>query len=108
MKKSCALCIEVSGIIINPLYYLPCVIVHATVPAGTRFDQSGYHVYSKLEELVLKAVNKESFEEELKFLIDFYKDDFNEGQLRVQLDILGSNIPAEAKPRNLSSILEYV
>ena len=72
------------------------------------FDQPGYHVYSKLEELVLKAANKESFEEELKFLIDFYKDDFHEGQLRVQLDILGSNIPAEVKPHDLSSILEYV
>ena len=74
----------------------------------SRFDQPGYHVYSKLEELVLKAANKESFEEELKFLIDFYKDDFNEGQLKVQLDILGSNIPAEAKPHDLSSILDYV
>ena len=71
------------------------------------FDQPGYHVYSKLEELVLKAAKKESFEEELKFLIDFYKDDFNEGQLRVQLDILENNIPAEAKPHDLSSILEY-
>ena len=74
----------------------------------SRIDQPGYHVYSKLEELVLKAANKESFEEELKFLIDFYKDDLNEDQLRVQLDILGSNIPTEAKPHNLSSILEYV
>ena len=74
----------------------------------SHFDQPGYHVYSKLEELVLKPANKESFEEELKFLIDCYKDDINEGQLRVQLDILGSNIPAEAKPHDLSSILEYV
>ena len=74
----------------------------------TKSLQPGYHVYSKLEELVPKAANKESFEEELKFLIDFYKDDLNEDQLKVQLDILGSNIPTEAKPYNVSSILEYV
>ena len=41
----------------------------------SHFDQPGYHIYSKPEELVLKPANKESFEEELKFLIDFYKDD---------------------------------
>ena len=36
-----------------------------------------YRTYIKLENLLVKAANKEDFEDELKFVIDFYKDDLN-------------------------------
>ena len=41
---------------------------------GIRFDQPGYRLYSKLEEVLVKAANKE---EELKFITDFYGDDMD-------------------------------
>ena len=43
----------------------------------------------------------------MKFVIDFYKDDFSEGQLKMQLEILSSNIP-HSSSHNLSSVLQYL
>ena len=50
-----------------------------------RFDQPGYKVYVRLESLLIKACKNEDFEEELKFVCDFYKEDLNESYLRAQL-----------------------
>lgn len=41
------------------------------------FDQPGYKIYLQLEQLLYKAAKKEQNEEELKFVTDFYKDDFD-------------------------------
>jgi len=46
-----------------------------------QFDQPGYKVYSKLEDVLVKAVKKQNFDEELKYIVDFYKDDLNFDQL---------------------------
>ena len=43
----------------------------------------------------------------MKFVIDFYKDDFNEGQLKMQLGISSSNIP-DSSLHNLSSVLQHL
>jgi len=52
-----------------------------------RFDQPGYKVYATLESVLIKACKNEPFEEELKFICEFYKDDLNESLLRTQLKI---------------------
>ena len=39
-------------------------------------------MYVTLESLLIKACKKEDFEEELKFVCDFYKEDLNETYLR--------------------------
>ena len=44
----------------------------------SRFDQPGYKTYSKLEDLLVKAANKEEIKEEIKFVTEFYKDGSNE------------------------------
>ena len=41
----------------------------------------------------MKAAKNEKFDEECKFVIDFYKDDFDAAKLRMQLDILSANFP---------------
>ena len=51
----------------------------------TRFDQPGYQVYCKLENLLLKATNKENSDEELQFVTEFYGEDLNIDQ---HLDIV--------------------
>ena len=71
------------------------------------FDQPGYRMYSKLEDLLVKEANKEEIKEEMKLVIEFYKDDFNEGQLKMQLGILSSNIP-DSSLHNLPSVLQYL
>ena len=54
-----------------------------------RFDQPGYHVYSRLETLLLKAFKQGDYEEELLAVSTFYEDDFNLSNLRTQLQIFG-------------------
>ena len=68
----------------------------------THFDQPGYKLYVKLEHLLLKATNKEEFEEEFKFITNFNKDDFNEDQLRLQLSVISTNLPADHSPQCLT------
>lgn len=72
-----------------------------------RFDQPGYKVYSNLEDLLVKAVKKENYDEELKFVVEFYKDDFNQDQLSMQLAVLSSNISSDSA-QDLKSILQYL
>ena len=71
-----------------------------------RYEQPGYDVYFKLESLLVKAVNSEGYEEGLKFIVDLYKEDFNPGQLNLQLHILSYNLPPISSPYNLASILQ--
>ena len=72
-----------------------------------RFDQPGYKVYSNLEGVLVKAVRKDNYNEELQYVIDFYKGDFNRDQLSMQLGILSSNISSDSA-QDLQSILKYL
>ncbi len=56
-----------------------------------RFDQPGYAIYRNLEALLLKAAKKENYFAELKEVMDFYGNDFNESELSTQLQIFGTN-----------------
>ena len=53
-----------------------------------RFEQKDYEMYATLEQLLIKAIFCESFEELLQKVIGFYHDHFNDDILRVQLRIL--------------------
>ena len=53
-----------------------------------RFEQKDYEMYATLEQLLIKAILGQSFEEELQKVIGFYHDDFNDDKLRVQLRTL--------------------
>ena len=57
-----------------------------------RFDQPGYRTYHSLQALILKAVKKEDFSEELSVVCDLYGSDLHASNLQQQLEILGSNI----------------
>ena len=61
-----------------------------------------------MEELLVKAANKEDYESELKFVVDFYKDAFNEGELRTQLSLMSTSLPTDQATHNLCSILKYL
>ena len=74
----------------------------------TRFDQPGYQVYCKLENLLLKAANKENFDEELQFVTEFYGDDLNIDQLRLHLDIMSQNLPKFNGRYNLQCVVVYL
>ena len=54
----------------------------------SQFDQSGYWVYCKLEDLLVKAAKREDYSEELDFVIAFHReDDFASDWLKMQLEV---------------------
>ena len=60
---------------------------------NARFDQPGYKMYANLENLLLKAVKQESYDEYLTAITEFYTSDFDPAQLKLHLDVLASNFP---------------
>ena len=74
----------------------------------TRFDQPGYQVYCKLENLLLKATNKENSDEELQFVTEFYGEDLNIDQLRLHLDIMSPNLPKSKGRYTVHCVVKYL
>lgn len=60
-----------------------------------RFDQPGYDVYCKLEQLLVKASLKEDFKAPFEFVCSFYKDDFQPDLLHAQLLTFGVDFQAK-------------
>ena len=50
-----------------------------------KFNQPDYHIYVNLQELIVKASNKEDFSKELETVTDFYDSDFERFNLESQL-----------------------
>ena len=71
-----------------------------------RFNQPGYRMFSNLETLLMKAVKKEDYSNELEVVLKVYKDDFNASNLTTHLNILGTTISRENY--SISDILTYL
>ena len=64
-------------------------------------------MYTNLEALLVKAANNDKFDEGLNIVADFYKDDINKEQLKMQLSILSSNISCEPT-HELHTVIKYL
>ena len=76
-----------------------------------RFDQEDFKMYALLEQVLLKAAKHDEYEEELKEVILFYKEDFDESLLRSQLLTFSINFQSTTeKDANiiLSAICTYL
>ena len=73
-----------------------------------RFRQPGYRLYSNLEQLLLKAVCKESYSSEFDFVTKFYGPDLNVHALEMQLQIFATNFIMEGKKTSIKDILKYL
>ena len=58
-----------------------------------RFDQDGYKIHSRLENMLLHAVNGLDFEDDLHFVSQFYGSDFHVDTLRCHLQLLAHCFP---------------
>ena len=76
---------------------------------GARFDQPGYQTYKNVESLLLNAANGESFDGEFQKVTDFYKDDFNSGLLRTQLESLNASFKEnkDISRVDMKAVLKY-
>ena len=73
------------------------------------FHQPGYQIYKNVESLLLNAANGDSFDEEFQKVADFYKDDFNSGLLRTQLESLNASFKEnnDISRVDMKAILKY-
>ena len=55
----------------------------------------------------MKAANKDKFDKELNIVANFYKDDINKEQLKMQLSIFSSNISCEPT-HELHTVTKYL
>ena len=56
----------------------------------------------------MKAANKQDYREDLDFVTNFYKEDFCKEQLKMQLDIMATNLPPETNGYDLPSLLKHL
>ena len=56
-----------------------------------RFDQEDFQMYASMEHVLLQATKGETYVEELREIVEFYKEDLDESVLRSQLQTLTSN-----------------
>ena len=53
-----------------------------------RFDQPGYQIFSDVEQLLLKAISKENYGDELRRISERYSGDFDSLVISPELDLL--------------------
>lgn len=84
----------------------------ATAGIKDRFDQPGYTVYRKTQDLLLKAVSTEvqQYSEEFDFVVDFYAGDIDGDVLKVQLETLRNYFVQQNSPHptTLADVLKYL
>ena len=73
-----------------------------------RFDQPGFQVYKNLEELLVRAANKQDYSTELKDVLQLYGDDFDEDELTTQLQIFSTNFDTDIHPVTLQGSIKYL
>ncbi len=88
------------------IYYgaLDCVVSSI----NDRFEQPGYQMYCRLESLLLKAANKEEYEDDLEFVRSFYGNDLDQTLLDSQLSIMTTSLPVVKSKYDLFDLLEYL
>ena len=87
-------------------YFEVLDIIFSTIE--DRFRQSGYQLYSNLEQLLLKAVRKENYSSEFDFVTKCYESDLNVHALEMQLQILATNFTMEGKNTGINDTLKYL
>ena len=83
------------------IYY--AALDQVTNSIKSRFEQPGYRVYCHLESLLLKAVNKEDYKEDMEFICNFYGNDFNR-----DMGTMTSNIPEKSTKYSLNDLIQYM
>ena len=71
-----------------------------------RFEQKGQEMYCTLQNLLLLAAKNADYQESLKLVLDFYKDDFDENCLKSQLKMFKSIFPTKQNV-TISEIISY-
>ena len=91
----------------RPIYFECLDLVVSCI--RDRFNQSGYAVLRQLEDLLLKTVKGECYQEELGSVMQLYKNDITHSSLASQLEILPVAIQSHCDFQHvtISEIIKY-
>lgn len=94
----------------TPEHYYRVTVYNQTIDMivtclADRFDQPGYRMYSKLEQLLLKACRGESHDEERAIITERYSSDIDTANLMTQLQVLCTNLDGDV---SLKDVVEYL
>ena len=67
-----------------------------------RFDQPGYLVYRKTQDLLLNVCSGRPYESELDYVCNFYKDDLSKQRLQAQLPLLKAFVDTSMEDMELT------
>ena len=73
-----------------------------------RFDQKDFKVYKSIQDLLLKSIKKEDFDDEFNVVVEIYRDDVNDYLLKTQLSLfpqVASNLNFDVEKINISDII---
>ena len=88
-------------------YYEALDFVISSVTAW--FDQPGFKMYRNLQELLLKALRGEDWEDLLAAVTNFYGEDLHVDQLRLHINILCTTFPAKDRSSvTITNIKDYI
>ena len=89
------------------IYYIS--IDHLTNVITGRYDSPDFNLYMQNEQLLLKCVRKEDYKTELETVTDFYGNDLNKMNLKLQLESLAANFDYEGNAADivLSDVIKY-
>ena len=74
-----------------------------------RFDQPGYGIYKNLQEIIIKSIKKENYDDSFNVVVSLYQSDINPDQLRVHLDTLSANFPPENRDSiSIFDVKDYI
>ena len=75
-----------------------------------RFDQPGLKTYKVLQDLLLNVAKGVPYDEELKVVTNFYKDDFNVASLKVQLELFatGYSQGEQSSQEGFCEVIKYM
>ena len=79
-----------------------------TTCINNRFDQPGYKIYRNIEDLLLKAANTENYDEELKFVTQFYSSDFDGYLLKTQLEVFSTDFAANSDSKGKYQLSDVI
>lgn len=80
---------------------------HITQAISDRFEQEDFQIYSNTEQLLLKCAKGEDYESELASVVEFYGNDFEERNLRCQLQTFKTIFECETSDVVLSDIINF-
>ena len=71
------------------------------------FDQPGYCIYHKVQDLILKSAKHQDYHNDSDFIINYHGDDLYAALLKMHLEIFSTNLQSQSWDVTLSDVIKF-